>query len=189
MGREAIDEKGHRYGKLVVLGRAEKEHWRGRRDVHWWCRCDCGGRIAANGTSLRNGHIRSCGCLQRESASLPPGVAAFNKLVRQMRNNARKRDYVWHLTDEQVAHLTKQPCYYCGTEPNQVSRSKRLNGVYIYNGLDRLDNTRGYTIDNVVPCCFVCNQAKRSMTVGKFESWIVRAYEHLAERGRIGVAT
>ena len=37
-------------------------------------------------------------------------------------------------------------CYYCGS-PMLSSGS----------GLDRLDNTLGYTVTNVVPCCSQCN--------------------------------
>jgi hypothetical protein len=38
-----------------------------------------------------------------------------------------------------------------------------------------MDNTCGYTSDNVVPCCKTCNMAKRDMTVQEFTSWLKRA--------------
>lgn len=40
-------------------------------------------------------------------------------------------------------------CFYCG-------RDERL-------GLDRVDSSRGYTPDNVVPCCRPCNVAKSDL--------------------------
>ena len=43
-----------------------------------------------------------------------------------------------------------KPCHYCGLDNNSVA------GV----GLDRLDNTIGYMLDNVVSCCTECNRAR-----------------------------
>lgn len=59
----AKDETGNRYGRLVVLRRAE-ERKSGR--VCWVCKCDCGNEAIVSGESLRNGCTRSCGCLRRE---------------------------------------------------------------------------------------------------------------------------
>jgi hypothetical protein len=36
----------------------------------------------------------------------------------------------------------------------------------------------GYTIENVVPCCKRCNQAKSDQSVVDFLAWIRRVYEH-----------
>lgn len=53
----------------------------------------------------------------------------------------------------------------------------------MYNGLDRLDNTKGYTKDNVAPCCTVCNSAKGTLTVTEFSEWVERIYETRKEWG------
>ena len=181
-----INETGNCYGRLTVLRRAKETHQRRRREAHWWCRCDCGSVVVIRGSSLRDGVTRSCGCLQREVAGrlnrLPKGVAAFNSVVSRMKVQAEKRSLEWRLTDEQIACLTKQPCHYCGAEPAQIARHVDHNGVYVYNGIDRIDNNEGYTIDNVVPCCKMCNSAKSTSTVSEFESWIVRVYECLIIR-------
>ena len=50
------------------------------------------------------------------------------------------------LTKEFVLEECKKPCIYCGD-------IKRI-------GLDRIDNTKGHTKDNVVPCCYECNCAR-----------------------------
>ena len=176
MGRKAIDEKGHRYGRLLVLGRAEKRYQHGRGTAYWWCQCDCSNETVVAGTHLRNGTIRSCGCIH----SLRKGKAAFNALIYAMKAGARKRNLEWNLTKEQVRHLTKQSCHYCGAEPSNVHEQLGCNEPYVYNGLDRADNTKGYTIDNVVPCCFNCNRSKGTRTVSEFILWVVKLYEHSA---------
>lgn len=38
--------------------------------VIWRCRCACGANVDALGESLRSGNTKSCGCLQREKASI-----------------------------------------------------------------------------------------------------------------------
>ena len=69
-------------------------------------------------------------------------------------------------------------CHYCGVEPEKISQSsnknKPYNGDYIYNGIDRIDNNKGYTMDNVVPCCEICNNAKKNLSKVKFISWLDR---------------
>lgn len=62
-----IDLTGKRFGKLTVLNRAP-DFGSGRdRETMWRCQCDCGKTTDVRGVSLRNGHTRSCGCLQPES--------------------------------------------------------------------------------------------------------------------------
>ena len=58
-----INEIGNRYGRLLVLERAKNNH---RGEAQWFCQCDCGNQVIVKGVSLRTGHTRSCGCLQKE---------------------------------------------------------------------------------------------------------------------------
>ena len=172
-----IDLTGQRHGRLTVLNRTENGN---RGQTRWLCRCDCGGEKTIQADHIRSGHTRSCGCLRREVTrkrrSLPKGLAAFNGLVATMKVGAKKRGHEWQLTKEQVRHLTKQPCHYCGVEPLQSIGDGFRNGAYIYNGIDRVDNTKGYVIDNVVACCFDCNRSKGTQTVSEYKKWIDRVY-------------
>lgn len=68
-------------------------------------------------------------------------------------------------------------CHYCNSKPNQIARhcSKpelRKRSEFLYNGLDRVDPSKGYTLDNVVTCCKQCNYAKRGSTYSEFMEWI-----------------
>lgn len=60
------DMGGERFGRLAVLGPTDK---RNHRRVVWRCECDCGNIVEVDGSYLRNGDTRSCGCLHDELAS------------------------------------------------------------------------------------------------------------------------
>ena len=54
-----IDRVGQRFGRLVVLKRAENKGCK----VCWLCKCDCGRLHYVAAGNLVSGEIRSCGCL------------------------------------------------------------------------------------------------------------------------------
>lgn len=87
------------------------------------------------------------------------------------RCTARNRGLEFNLTDEEFFSLTKESCYYCG----DIQLVRYAGEGYPLSGLDRIDNSKGYTLDNVRPCCRVCNVAKNNMTE---EEWLskVRAW-------------
>lgn len=60
LGHAALNIIGQTFGKLKVLARAPNDI---RGHARWICSCDCGGTIMTNGSSLRNGSTKSCGCL------------------------------------------------------------------------------------------------------------------------------
>lgn len=59
-----------------------------------------------------------------------------------------------------IENILSKPCVYCGD-------TKRI-------GCDRIDNNRGHTRDNVVPCCIECNTARNNYFT----------YEEMRELGR-----
>ena len=57
------DLSGGRFGRLVVLERAENDA-KGR--TRWTCLCDCGNSVCTRASLLKRGTTQSCGCLGRE---------------------------------------------------------------------------------------------------------------------------
>ena len=173
------DLTGQRFGKLVVQGYAGISQY---GKTQWNCRCDCGNTTTVTGSHLRSGYTKSCGCFRsetsRERRRKGKGVAALNQLIALYRQGARRRGYSWDLSDEQAVRLFSSSCVYCGAVPSNVLRSRNNTGDFIYNGIDRVDNTRGYSPDNVVPCCETCNKAKRAMGEEEFLEWVARVYRH-----------
>lgn len=77
-----INLLNQRFGKLLVIGNAGKID--GRR-YYWECLCDCGNKIVIEGSRLRSGNTKSCGCgkydglkkyneIQTEQAKIPIGT-------------------------------------------------------------------------------------------------------------------
>jgi vacuolar-type H+-ATPase subunit E/Vma4 len=64
---------------------------------------------------------------------------------------AKRRNLIVELTDDQIMNMTDEDCVYCG--------EKTVDGVS-RNGIDRMNNSIGYTVDNSVPCCSMCNLMK-----------------------------
>ncbi len=57
-----IDISGQRFGRLYV-----SERFTDCKKTSWICVCDCGRRTVVNGSNLKSGRTRSCGCLEIES--------------------------------------------------------------------------------------------------------------------------
>jgi hypothetical protein len=166
-----IDLTGQKFGRLTVIERAYPNTKNNR--IKWLCKCECGKEKSIRAEDLRSGAIKSCGCLKR----LSPGLGNMRNIIRAYKNRAKRRGLEYKLTDEQFAKITQQNCYYCGAKPNQIAKQLNGNGEYIYNGLDRTDNTKGYTIDNIVSCCGICNMAKQKLTIQEFDNWIEKIYK------------
>lgn len=115
------------------------------------------------------------------------GGDPLNWLFSNYRKEAKNRELPFELTREQFKTFVKQACHYCGIEPRlrHFSTYDRVGGATHAhaNGIDRRDNTIGYTLANSVACCTVCNLAKSSLPVEDFEQWILRAAKHIQSRG------
>lgn len=111
-----------------------------------------------NRTKIRHWKLRwSTSPSGKESArrywrKSPRGMWTLYKKV------AAKKGLSFAISYDNFAKLIFKPCSYCGVVPIAPNR----------NGLDRVDNTKGYYNRNVVPCCHPCNQMKGKLTVQEF---------------------
>jgi 5-methylcytosine-specific restriction endonuclease McrA len=176
-GLNLVDRTGHVYRRLTVIRRTGSKG----TAAAWLCKCVCGAELVVSGQALQNGNTGSCGCSRRSgkgsrpnyTCRMPPGAASRNNVLKQYRCAARSRGIVWELTGTEFDLITAGNCAYCGLPPSNVNRSSH-NGTFVYTGIDRVDNARGYVISNVVPCCQVCNHAKKDMSLEQFKTWIRR---------------
>jgi len=180
MSRKLIDITGQKFGRLTVIKRVNSVN----DSTMYLCKCECGKEKIINGAHLRRGKTKSCGCLHKEAdenRKLSTGLASMRALIRRYKNSAKRREIEYKLTEKQFRKITQQNCYYCGAKPNNISINDRCNGVYIYNGIDRINSKKGYTLNNVVPCCRVCNRAKSDLNLQEFKDWIEKVYKKTCE--------
>lgn len=87
---------------------------------------------------------------QQQRASARAYSATLKGRYGLMRDRSKLKGYtdIMSLAEYRIA-VTGRSCVYC-------ERPLPEKGV----GLDRLDNNTGYTAENVVPCCGVCNTAR-----------------------------
>lgn len=63
-----IDLIGKKYGRLEVISQGEtKCKPNGAKVIYWTCRCECGTQKDVMGEPLRDGRVKSCGCLRDET--------------------------------------------------------------------------------------------------------------------------
>ena len=187
---------GLKVGQLTVL---EKIGNLSTKKTYYRCLCSCGVEINRLSNvlyrAITKNIISSCGCRQKtEELRRQYGTSRFGKretelsqkypenygktasgsyaaiIINEMRNKARARCKAWNLNDLEAFELCLQPCHYCGLE---VSFPESRNG------LDRVDNSKGYESENVVSCCKWCNSAKMERTLEEFKDWITKAYNKI----------
>lgn len=111
---------------------------------------------------------------------LPYGESSFNSAYKMYHERcARDRGLAWDLSISEARFIFESNCWYCLKSPSNVYGLNNPCGKFIYSGIDRIDNSIGYKIGNVVPCCKTCNFAKHTMSLIDFDEWVSKAHAHL----------
>jgi hypothetical protein len=171
-GSMTRDLKGQTFGSWTVL-RFHLYHK--CRAAFWMCQCSCGNERSIRGSALFAGKTYQCNACKGRKAE---GVASCNRAFHSCQASAHKRNYEWDLTLDDFKNITRLPCFYCGAAPGNRVMAPRANGAFIWSGIDRKNNREGYHLENIVPCCKICNVAKSAMSVEEFLEWINRIVEH-----------
>lgn len=173
---------GTNFGNWYVLGR---DFSKGDRRKYYVCHCICGKLKSVISHSLYNGDSTSCGC--QYAAGLPRARKssyedrALTHIMNGYKAHTIQRGQEFTIDRATFLRLIKKDCYWCGSKPNNKLKGSvifHLKGQdhsdyeFLYNGLDRIDNTKGYTEDNVNPCCYVCNRARNNMLFEEFKAWL-----------------
>lgn len=167
------DITGLRVNMLVAIKFVKTIPYAGKRTgAVWLWKCDCGKRIELPAKAVlypggnRINQKFSCGCQGAKKKRFGQDALANQVFVRHYRDG--------DLTFEQFKQLAESPCFYCGAKPsNKHVHTKNKKRVWLYNGLDRLyNNNRKHDADNVVSCCWVCNQMKKIMSIEEFYAHI-----------------
>lgn len=178
-----------RFGKLLVkkfigIKRVQQSD-RLRNKFMYECTCDCGATtiVARSNLLMKKGGTLSCGCVRKERVKLghikqrgkarphvqkPNGWSVLHSIFLSYKIGAKKRNIGFALSEKEFADLTSQICTYCGSEPREIKSKKDSFSTRLMNGIDRKNSDLGYTLENCVPCCKICNYMKHELSEEDF---------------------
>lgn len=88
------------------------------------------------------------------------------------KNRANNKEFIFELSYQEFNQICESPCYLCGKENSSTHK----------NGIDRIDNTKGYTLDNCKSCCGVCNKLKKDIPLDLFLKKLQEIYIYITKQ-------
>ena len=160
---------GQKFGKLTVIDIDGTKNNSGK--LYRKCKCSCGEEKYITISQLKAGVGLDCGCNKNTRGRNHPLWRGFEDISKKywssIKHNAEKRGLDFHITIEdawsqwlfqkRVCALTKQPLIF--------KRSKNNNWTA---SLDRIDNTKGYYINNIQWIHKDINKMKTDFNQDKF---------------------
>jgi len=169
MRSDTKNDIGKKFGRVTVLSMFNKKN-----HTYAECICECGNKKDIRIDALRSGKTKSCGCFNaevRKRKTQSKYESHKNLIYHYYKKSAKERCLEFSITRDELIDIITNDCFYCGDSPTLQTtpyKRKEANGFIIANGADRIDNSKGYTIDNIVPCCSKCNKIKMDMKVEDF---------------------
>lgn len=192
MGAKQKNLIGLKFNHLTVLSLVVHNEYKNYKKRYWECLCDCGNTSIVATGQLTTNKTKSCGCIKAISNAsnsinsrykIVKKDAGYNYIYSHYRAGALRVNRVFEFNNEEFIKLLKGNCYYCGIKPSTLY-SKSFYSIF-YNGVDRVDNKKGYTKENSVSCCKMCNISKNNNTEEDFIKWIQKTYKNLEKLKRL----
>ena len=150
-----LDIAGHRYGRLMV------KNYAGKVGSHtsWSCKCDCGNEAIVRTNDLRQGRIKSCGCLQAEVRNAGKKKrTTVRKLLTANEAEYRRLYSIWSHMKQRCLNPKKNSFKYYGARGITVCKEwlnfdgflqwALANGYRDDLTIDRIDNDDNYEPSN-----------------------------------------
>lgn len=88
MDRKIKDITGRRFGKLVAIKISSKRYGK-KKNIKWYCKCDCGKTVLVSSYGLCCGNTKSCGCSRiKDITGLRSGKLVAIKPTNKRSNNS-----------------------------------------------------------------------------------------------------
>lgn len=140
----------------------------------WKCKCRCGGFKTVTGDRLERGYTRSCGCRRKgaNNARWNGYGEMYGKLWSSIRRGAIDRELEFAITKEFVWNLFLKQDRKCALSGIELSFGTNCwDSATATASLDRKDNTKGYTEDNVQWIHKDLNRMKWIISQDNFIKW------------------
>jgi hypothetical protein len=141
-----IDITGKKYGMLTVIRRAENAP---NGIVRWECKCDCGNVVIVRGGNLKNGSVKSCGCLINISNKSRSKHGMSQTRLYQIWINMKARCY--HKTHPSYKTYGARGIKICNEWLDSFltfAEWALANGYQDDLTIERIDNDKNYEPDN-----------------------------------------
>ena len=170
------DYIGKRFGHLTAIKQTKtyknKKGSTNQRRAIWQFQCDCGNVVEKVLTFIKKQKNPSCGC-KREANEASLIKIEYSKY----KASAKSRELSFNISIEDFESIIKRNCHYCNESPKK-RHSKYFNVELFSHGIDRVDSSLGYELENCVTCCKNCNYMKSDSSVQEFISQIIKVYKY-----------
>lgn len=145
------DLTGEKVGKLTVI---EQNGRTKDRRIIWKCKCECGNIVNVSSHDLKNGHTKSCGCLQKEIISniryrhgdRDERLYGVWKSMKQRCENKNCKSYKWY--GAKGVSVCSDWHDYSVFKQWAIEHGYDKNAEYGKCTIDRIDSYKDYSPDN-----------------------------------------
>lgn len=194
------DIVGKRYGRLTVKSFSHISET--SKASYWNCACDCGNESQVQYTNLKT--TKSCGCLSIEAGKkwgkingekcYKGGKYLTATEFSSYKTGAKIRNLEFSISIEDVEKVYKQQNFKCklsgrylvfNTRISTGDESKRGQNKIIRGdaSIDRIDSSKGYTVDNIQIIHKDINVAKQAKSDEDFIKMCCEVADHARNRG------
>ncbi len=165
------DLTNKRFGFLTALRKSNSK----TGHTYWTCVCDCGNLTDVRADCLLYGIISSCKCQRSRNH-----YKGFNQLAggywSRVKKQAKDRNLEFNITIEQAWSLFEKQDKKCALTNREISLTRnKLNQTA---SLDRIDSSKGYTLDNIQWVHKDVNKMKNNLPEDKLFFWAKKIYEN-----------
>lgn len=134
------------FGRLRIICRTSNNKWGSPR---WLCKCSCGNETITEGSSLKNGSTKSCGCLKKEGNNYKHGNNTTNKRTQIYRAWAAMLNRCNNTKYERYHQWGKRGIKVCNRWYKFENFLEDMgNPPTKYHSLDRINNDGNYCKSN-----------------------------------------
>lgn len=181
----AVNYRGQTFNGMTFIRPTDK---RRQGSVVWEIECECGKRFERVPRFIFQRVVNSCGC---KTSSQRAASGAKSRIHHPRISTARsiwQRVYKDGCDFDTFLKLSQLPCHYCGAPPSRTinrydqdkRHPRRAEADFTYNGLDRIDNAKDHSPENVLPCCTTCNIMRGTLDQAEFLAHVRRIGKHLS---------
>lgn len=162
-----------------VISFDEKRSSEGKKHSYYFVKCKKCGTVFSRRASIIKASLNTIQCsnCRRNRYGKPLNVLEY-KMYCFYRSGAKQRNIEWGLSEDEFKSFIKMDCYYCGEKPSRYQTVSYRDDYELVNGIDRIDSSKGYSVDNCVPCCNTCNLMKNILPKDIFLKKVYQIYNH-----------